>query len=77
MNRISPYINNRGFTLAELIVGMTIFAVGMTAILAMLQSAINNSLIAKNEIIAANILREQIELVKNTRNTNIRSFAPW
>jgi Tfp pilus assembly protein PilV len=56
---------------------MTIFAVGMTAILAMLHSAISSSIRSKEEIVAANLLREQIELVKNIRNTNTKSFAPW
>jgi hypothetical protein len=56
---------------------MTIFAVGMTAILAMLHSAISSSIRSKEEIVGANLLREQIELVKNIRNTNTKSFAPW
>lgn len=73
----SLILKNRWFTLVELIVGMTIFVVGMTAILALLNSAISSSMRAKNEIIAANVLREQVELVKNIRNSNIRSFANW
>jgi hypothetical protein len=28
-------------------------------------------------MVAANMLREQIELIKNIRDTNIQSFAPW
>jgi type II secretory pathway pseudopilin PulG len=56
---------------------MTIFAIGMTAILSLLSSAISSSQNAKYEIIAANLLREQIELVKNIRNTNVRNFAFW
>lgn len=65
------------FTLIELIVGMTIFSVGMTAILALLSSTIDTSTVSRQEIIASNILREQIELIKNTRNSNIRSFVEW
>jgi prepilin-type N-terminal cleavage/methylation domain-containing protein len=77
MRPIPLHINNKGFTLIELIVGMTIFAVGMTAILAMLHAAIDTSRISKNEIIAGNLLREEVELIKNVRNTNIRSFTNW
>lgn len=69
--------NRRWFTLVELIIGMTIFVVWMTAILTLLNSAVSSSQRSKNEIIAANILREQVELVKNIRNTNVRSFALW
>lgn len=78
MNFASKIIRkNWGFTLVELIVGMTIFVIGMTAILSLLNSAISSSQRSKNEIIAANILREQVELLKNIRNTNVRSFAEW
>ena len=66
-----------GFTLIELIVGMTIFSVGMTAILALLSSTIDTSIVSRQEIIASNILREQIELIKNIRNSNVRSFVEW
>lgn len=66
-----------GFTLIELIVGMMIFAIGMTGILALLHSTINNSLYSRHEIVAANLLREEIELVKNIRNSNVRNVIPF
>jgi prepilin-type N-terminal cleavage/methylation domain-containing protein len=69
--------NTSGFTLIELIVGMLIFSIGMTAILALLQSTINNSLYSRHEVVASNLLREQVELVKNVRNTNVRNFVPF
>ena len=65
------------FTLVELIVGMTIFAVGMTAILGLLHSTIDTSIASRHEIVASNLLRENIELIKNARNTNVRSFTEW
>lgn len=66
-----------GFTLVELIVGMLIFSIGMTGILALLHSTINNSLYSRYEIVAGNLLREEIELVKNIRNSNVRNFIPY
>ncbi len=78
MLRISPYIlAKKWFTLIELIVGMLIFSVAMTAILALLHSTIENSLYSRHEIITSNLLREQIERVKNIRNSNIRNFIPF
>lgn len=78
MLRISPHIlTQKGFTLIELIVGMLIFSIAMTAILALLHSTIENALYSRHEIIASNILREQIELVKNIRNSNVRNFIPF
>jgi prepilin-type N-terminal cleavage/methylation domain-containing protein len=66
-----------GFTLVELIVGMTIFAIGLTAILGLLHTTIQNSWYSRHEIVVANLLREQIELVKNLRDTNVRNFLPF
>ena len=66
-----------GFTLIELIVGMLIFSIGMTAILALLHSTIDNALYSRHEIIVANLLREEIELVKNIRNSNVRNVVPF
>lgn len=56
---------------------MTIFAVAMTGILALLHSTISNSLISRHEIVAANLAREQVELIKNIRNTNVRNYTDW
>jgi prepilin-type N-terminal cleavage/methylation domain-containing protein len=66
-----------GFTLVELIVGMTVFAIGLTAILGLLHTTIQNSWYSRHEIVVANLLREQIELVKNLRDTNVRNFLPF
>lgn len=71
------WITHRGFTLIELMVGILIFSIGMTAIFALIQLAINSSGRIRQEVIASNLMREQIELVKNIRDTNIRNFIPW
>ena len=70
-------ISRRGFTLIELIIGMAIFAIGMTGILALLYGTIENSFVSRHEIVASNLLREEVELVKNIRNTNVRSYVDW
>lgn len=49
----------------------------MTAILALLHSTIDTAILSRHEIVTSNLLREQIELIKNTRNTNLRNFIPW
>lgn len=75
---LSPLIiSKKGFTIVELIIGMAIFAIGMTGILALLGSTIENSFISRHEIVASNLLREEVELIKNIRNTNIRSYVDW
>ncbi len=66
-----------GFTLIELIIGMTIFAMGMTAIFILLQTTLGNMFYSRNEIIVSNLLREELELAQNIRNTNVWMYAPW
>jgi Tfp pilus assembly protein PilV len=56
---------------------MTIFAIGMMGVLALLGNTISASFISRHEIVIANIQREELEFVKNIRNTNIRSFVDW
>jgi prepilin-type N-terminal cleavage/methylation domain-containing protein len=75
---ISRYSHSHSwFTLVELIVGMTIFAIGLSGIYALLVSTMGNASYSRHEIVVANLLREQMELVKNIRDTNIRNFLPW
>lgn len=73
-----PLLHSRkGFTLVELLVGMTIFSVSMTAILALLHSTIDSAIQSRQEIVASNLLREQVELIKNVRNSNVRNYVSW
>lgn len=73
----NPSYSRTGFTLVELIVGMTVFAIGLTGIYALLSWTIGNSTYSRHEVVVANLLREQIELIKNVRDTNIRNLLPW
>ncbi len=78
MKLCSPHIlSQKGFTLFELIIGMLIFSIGLTGILALLHSTIDNSIQSRHEIQVSNLLREQVELVKNVRNSDVRSFLPF
>lgn len=69
--------SHSGFTLIELIVGMTVFAIGLTAILGLLSTTISNSTYSRHEIVVAGLLREQMELVKNMRDTNLKNYVAW
>ncbi len=65
------------FTLIELIVGMTIFSIGLTGIFALLQTTMRSVRYSQDEIIVSGILREQLDLVNNIRDTNVRNYIPW
>lgn len=66
-----------GFTLIELLVGMTVFAIGLTGVYALLQTTMSNVSYSRDEIIVSGLLREQVELVMNIRDTNLRNYIPW
>lgn len=66
-----------GFTLIELIVGMTVFSIGLTGIYALLHSTMSSVNYSRDEIIISGLLREQIDLVVNIRDTNLRNYIPW
>ncbi len=66
-----------GFTLIELIVGMTIFSIGLAGIYALLQTTMSNVRYSQDEIIVSGLLREQIDLVNNIRDTNLRNYITW
>lgn len=63
--------SRRGFTLIELLIGMTIFSIAMTSIYLLLTSTMKSASYSRNEIIVANLLREQMELVRNVRDSNL------
>ncbi|MBX9809111.1 prepilin-type N-terminal cleavage/methylation domain-containing protein [Candidatus Gracilibacteria bacterium] len=69
--------NTSGFTLVELIIGMTVFSIGLTGIYALLQTTISNASYSRDEIVAAGLLSEQMNLVSNLRDTNVRNFISW
>ena len=66
-----------GFTLIELIVGMTIFSIGLAGIYALLQTTMSTVRYSQDEIIVSGLLREQIDLVNNIRDTNLRNYISW
>lgn len=66
-----------GFTLIELIIGMTIFSIGLTGIYALLHSTMSSVSYSRDEIVISGLLREQVDLVMNIRDTNLRNYIPW
>ena len=69
--------SRKAFTLVEMMIGITIFSISMGGIYLLLESATSRAAYSRHEIVAANLLREQIELIKNLRGSNWRSFRPW
>jgi type II secretory pathway pseudopilin PulG len=70
-------VNKKWFTIIELMVAIIIFTIWFLSAYLLVYSAINSSIRSKSEIIASNIAREQIELVKNIRDTNWIKNNDW
>ncbi len=58
-------------------VGIIVFTLGFLGAYLLVDSASNASIRSRDEIIGANIMREQIELLKNLRDTNWAQFRSW
>lgn len=65
------------FSIIEVMVGIFIFSLGLISIYALLVSSLRVSDYNKNAIIAGNLAREQIELVRNMRDTNYKKLQIW
>lgn len=77
MKKIAFRHSRSGFTLIELLVGMTIFSIAITSIFLLLESTMKSVRISRNEVIVSNLLREQLELVRNVRDANLAKGAAW
>jgi Tfp pilus assembly protein PilV len=56
---------------------MTVFSIGLTAIFTLLSSTMTSASYARHETVIAGLLREQMELVKNLRDTNLKNYIAW
>lgn len=65
------------FTLVEMLIGMTIFSVGLAGIYALLQTTMSTVRYSRDEIIVSGLLREQVDLVMNMRDSSIRNYIPF
>ena len=69
--------NSPWFTLVEILIGMTIFSIGLTSIYLLVGTSISNYIYSRDEVVVSGLLLEQSELIKNIRETNIALYIPW
>lgn len=65
------------FSIIELMVGIFIFTLGLLSVYMVLMTSINANERNKNAIIASNLAREQIEILRNIRDTNYKKLQIW
>lgn len=71
----SIFKNNRGETLAETIIALMILAIGITFSGVLMANSLGNISSSKNRIVAVNIAREGLEIVRNIRDSNWLRFS--
>ncbi len=65
------------FSIIEVLVGIFIFTLGLISIYLIMVSSLKLNDYNKNQIIASNLAREQIELVRNVRDSNYKTLHSW
>lgn len=71
------YTLKKWFSIIEVMIGVFIFSLGLVAIYALLISSLNLSEYNKNAIIASQLAVEQIEIIRNIRDTNYETVRSW
>ncbi len=56
---------------------MTIFSIGLASIYALLQTTMSTVRYSRDETVVSGLLREQIDLVINMRESNLRNYIPF
>jgi len=63
-------INNKGFTLLEVLAAIFLITIGVLGTLALVQKTIAFTQITSSQFVAAYLLQEGIEIVRNIRDSN-------
>ena len=69
--------HKKALSIIEIMVGIFIFTLGISAIYMVISSTSRINTYNKNQIIASNLAREQIELIRNIRDTNYAKLQKW
>jgi len=69
--------NISGFSIIEVMIAIFIFSMWMASVFMVISSSINLNNLNKNQIVAANLAREEIEIIRNIRDSNYKTFHKW
>lgn len=67
----------KAFSMVEILIWIFIFTLWLTGIYLLIVSTLGLNDYSKNSIIASNLAREWLELVRNTRDTNYNNLYNW
>lgn len=70
-------INKKWFSIIEILIWIFIFTLWLVSIYYLIVSTMKLNDYSKNSIIASNLSREGIELVRHVRDTNYKTYYKW
>ena len=70
-------LNNKGFTVVELIITIAILSFGIIGIYNFLEPAIISNANSSNRLISVYLAQEGLEIIKNIRDNNIIAESAW
>lgn len=76
-NSVKIKNSRKGFTLIEMMVVTFVLGIGLIGALSFFNINLNNQFEAKNEVIAANLAQEGVDLVRNLRDYNQLKGNAW
>ena len=77
MNNFTKFKTNKWFSIIEILVAIFIFSLWLVSVYAIISSTLKLNDYNKNHIIASNLAREQIELIKNIRDSNFKTILKY
>ena len=70
-------VQPQGFTVVEALIAVAVTSIGLVAILGVTVYALSISRVSPDEVIAANLAQEGIEVIRNIRDTNLLEGVFW
>ncbi len=70
-------LNIKAFSIIEIMVWIFVFSLWITSVFAIISSTMQINDYNKNHIIASNLAREQIELIRNIRDSNYKKIQKY
>jgi len=70
-------LNKKAMSIIEVMIAIFIFTLWLSSVFMIISSAGNINTYNKDFIIASNLAREQVELIRNIRDTNYIKFQKW
>src|SRR4051812_29896076 len=67
----------KGFTLVEAMVAISILSLAVTGPLVIAQKGIGSAIYARDQVTASYLAQEGVEYVRNVRDTNRIAGSPW